>query len=64
VPPQSTNKQQSITIQSSSGLSDSDIDKMVREAEQYAEKDKVSTAQHITSQHSTSQHHSTSRHHT
>ncbi|CAI6003247.1 unnamed protein product [Closterium sp. NIES-65] len=35
-----TNKEQAITIQSSGGLSDSDIDRMVREAEQYAGKDK------------------------
>ena len=35
-----TGKQQEITIQSSSGLSDDDINKMVSEAEQYAEEDK------------------------
>lgn len=35
-----TGKQQKITIQSSSGLSDEEIDKMVREAEQNAEADK------------------------
>src|SRR5699024_10245401 len=35
-----TNKEQSITIQSSSGLSDDEIDKMVREAEENAEEDK------------------------
>src|SRR5699024_5855100 len=35
-----TNKEQSITIQSSSGLSDEEIDKMVKEAEDNAEEDK------------------------
>ena len=35
-----TNKEQSITIQSSSGLSDEEVDKMVREAEENAETDK------------------------
>lgn len=35
-----TNKEQSITIQSSSGLSDDEIEKMVREAEENAEADK------------------------
>ncbi|HET7658025.1 MAG TPA: molecular chaperone DnaK [Bacillales bacterium] len=35
-----TNKEQSITIKSSSGLSEEDIDKMVREAEEHAEEDK------------------------
>src|SRR5690625_1115224 len=35
-----TNKEQSITIQSSSGLSDEEIDKMVKEAEENAEADK------------------------
>src|SRR5690625_3395738 len=35
-----TNKEQSITIQSSSGLSDEEIDKMVKEAEENAEEDK------------------------
>ncbi len=35
-----TNKEQSITIQSSSGLSDEEVDKMVREAEENAEADK------------------------
>ncbi len=35
-----TNKEQSITIQSSSGLSDDEIDKMVKEAEENAEADK------------------------
>src|SRR5690625_3677288 len=34
-----TNKEQSITIQSSSGLSDEEIDKMVKEAEENAEAD-------------------------
>jgi molecular chaperone DnaK (HSP70) len=34
-----TNKQQSITIQSSGGLSDTQIEKMVKDAEQYAAKD-------------------------
>jgi len=36
-----TNKDQSMTIASSSGLSDKDIEKMVAEAEQYAETDKA-----------------------
>jgi molecular chaperone DnaK len=35
-----TNKSQKITIQSSSGLNDSDIEKMIREAEENAEADK------------------------
>ena len=35
-----TGKQQEITIQSSSGLSDDDINKMVSDAERYAEEDK------------------------
>ncbi|GBG64873.1 hypothetical protein CBR_g48341 [Chara braunii] len=35
-----TQKEQAITIQSSGGLSEADIDKMVREAEQYAHRDK------------------------
>lgn len=35
-----TGKEQQIQIQASSGLSDSDIDKMVKEAEQFAEEDK------------------------
>lgn len=35
-----TNKEQSITIQSSSGLSDDEIEKMIREAEENAEEDK------------------------
>ncbi|KAI0645221.1 heat shock protein [Trametes meyenii] len=36
-----TNKDQSMTIASSSGLSDKDIERMVEEAEQYAETDKA-----------------------
>lgn len=35
-----TGKDQSMTITSSSGLSDKDIEKMVADAEQYAESDK------------------------
>jgi molecular chaperone DnaK len=35
-----TNKEQSITIQSSSGLSDEEVEKMVKEAEENAEEDK------------------------
>ena len=35
-----TNKEQKITIQASSGLSDEDIDQMVRDAEDNAESDK------------------------
>ncbi|WP_077308565.1 molecular chaperone DnaK [Terribacillus halophilus] len=35
-----TNKEQSITIKSSSGLSDDEVEKMVREAEENAEEDK------------------------
>jgi molecular chaperone DnaK len=35
-----TGREQNITIQSSGGLSDSEIDRMLREAEQYAEADK------------------------
>lgn len=34
-----TNREQKITITASSGLSDSEVDKMVREAEQYAKED-------------------------
>jgi molecular chaperone DnaK len=37
----STNKDQSITIASGSGLSDSEIDTMVQDAERYAEEDKA-----------------------
>ena len=36
-----TNKDQSMTIASSSGLSDKDIERMVSDAEQYAESDKA-----------------------
>ncbi|WP_031513243.1 molecular chaperone DnaK [Desulfofalx alkaliphila] len=36
----STNKEQSITITSSGGLSDEEIEKMVKDAERYAEEDK------------------------
>lgn len=36
-----TNKDQSMTIASSSGLSDKDIERMVTESEQYAEIDKA-----------------------
>ncbi len=36
-----TNKEQSIRIQSSGGLSEDQIQQMVRDAEQYAEKDKT-----------------------
>ncbi|KAG8955596.1 70-kilodalton heat shock protein [Tulasnella sp. 424] len=36
-----TNKDQSMTVASSSGLSDNDIEKMVSDAEQYAESDKA-----------------------
>ncbi|WP_102959529.1 molecular chaperone DnaK [Mangrovicella endophytica] len=39
-----TNKEQRITIQASGGLSDADIEKMVREAEQNAESDKARRA--------------------
>ncbi|HET7580871.1 MAG TPA: molecular chaperone DnaK [Bacillales bacterium] len=35
-----TNKEQSITIKSSSGLSDDEVDRMVKEAEEHAEEDK------------------------
>jgi molecular chaperone DnaK len=35
-----TNKDQSMTIASSSGLSDKDIERMVSDAEEYAESDK------------------------
>ncbi|MBB6454328.1 molecular chaperone DnaK [Salirhabdus euzebyi] len=35
-----TNKEQSITIKSSSGLSDEEVEKMVKEAEEHAEEDK------------------------
>lgn len=35
-----TNKEQSITIKSSSGLSDDEVDRMVNEAEEHAEEDK------------------------
>ncbi len=36
-----TNKEQEIRIQASSGLSESDVDKMVKEAERFASEDKV-----------------------
>lgn len=36
-----TNKNQSMTIASSSGLSDKDIEQMIAESEQYAETDKA-----------------------
>lgn len=36
-----TNKDQSMTIASSSGLSDKEIERMVSESEQYAEQDKA-----------------------
>jgi molecular chaperone DnaK len=36
-----TNKDQSMTIASSSGLSDKEIESMVSDAEQYAEQDKA-----------------------
>lgn len=36
-----TNKDQSMTIASSSGLSDKDIERMLTEAEEYAETDKA-----------------------
>ena len=36
-----TNKDQSMTIASSSGLSDKDIERMLSEAEEYAEADKA-----------------------
>ena len=39
-----TNKDQSMTIASSSGLSDKDIERMVSESEQYAETDKARKA--------------------
>jgi molecular chaperone DnaK len=39
-----TGKEQQIRIQASGGLSDSDIDQMVRDAEQFAEEDKVRRA--------------------
>ena len=39
-----TGKEQQIKIQASGGLSDSDIEKMVKEAEQFAEEDKVRKA--------------------
>ena len=38
---QSTSKEQSITIKSSGGLSEDEIQKMVRDAEQYATADKA-----------------------
>jgi molecular chaperone DnaK len=39
-----TGKDQSMTIASSSGLSDKDIEKMISESEQYAETDKARRA--------------------
>ena len=39
-----TNKDQSMTIPSSSGLSDNDIERMVSDAEEYAESDKAHRA--------------------
>lgn len=38
---QKTGKEQNISIQSSGGLSDAEIDQMVHDAEQHAEEDKV-----------------------
>src|SRR5688500_3815623 len=40
-----TNKEQQIRIQASGGLADADIDKMVKEAEQFAEEDKKRRAE-------------------
>lgn len=39
-----TNREQQITIQSSSGLSEKDIDRMVKDAERFAEEDKKRTS--------------------
>jgi len=39
-----TNKEQQITIQSSGGLSDDDVERMVKEAEEFAEKDQARKA--------------------
>jgi len=36
-----TGKEQNITIQSSSGLTDTDIERMIKDAEQFAEEDKL-----------------------
>lgn len=41
---QATNKEQSIRIQSSGGLSEDQVEQMVREGEQYAEADKARKA--------------------
>ncbi len=41
LPDKATNKDQSMTIASSSGLSDKDIETMIADAEQFAETDKT-----------------------
>src|SRR5690625_2204492 len=45
-----TNKGQSITIQSSSGLSDEEVDQMVKDAEENAEEDKKRRSEEHTSE--------------
>ncbi|MFV0474057.1 MAG: molecular chaperone DnaK [Pikeienuella sp.] len=56
-----TNKEQKITIQASGGLSDEDIDKMVKEAEENAEADKARRAGVEAKNHAESLVHSTEK---
>ncbi|MGH6728960.1 MAG: Hsp70 family protein, partial [Sphingomicrobium sp.] len=56
-----TNKEQSIRIQANGGLSDADIDKMVKEAEQFAEDDKKRRAEAEAKNNAESLIHSTER---
>lgn len=56
-----TNKEQKITIQASGGLSDEDIDKMVKEAEENAESDKAKREEVDARNHAESLVHSTEK---
>ena len=50
---QATNKEQNVTIQGSGGLSDADIEKMVREAADMAARDKAKKEVYSLSPHMT-----------